>query len=574
MIKKYYEEELRYLYESGVEFAKAHPQIARYLNIDSLGDRDPYVERLFEGFAFIAGRIREKLDESLPQLTEGLINLIWPQFFQEIPSLAIVQFEPRAGYLQESRILPAGSEITTGQIGPGSDICRFRTTWPIIFNPLSLVTVKRESDYQNNDVFSFVFSLDTSVKWDKFDFKRISVFLYAEYPVAMTLHRIFTTEVIRFEVQYKNDGKCYSIDPSKAVKAGGFENDETILPTSRRSFHGQNLLKEYFAFPEKYLFVEFRGLDTLPEPQSTPEAIIIKVTASERFPVGREFTSSIFRLYCSPVVNMFLKNTESVVKNGLQPQYQVVADYASENVRVHSIHSITGINKVTGEQSVYEPYYTFKNVGKRFANTYAARFVNTAGGKRQMNVSFGGSNLSGKEIKEEIVFIEAWCTNGNLPRDMVHEGDINSPGRGFPDYIKISNITRPTMPVLPPQNDEYLWAFHTNLAANVKGIANRDVLRKYIHLYDWSGFEEKSHRIESIVAVKSEPLRKVYKGCLIFGIRFILTIEESEFKDTEDLHLFGMVLLNLFNQYVHANNFCELQFLLKPSDKMLTWNLL
>lgn len=574
MIKKYYEEELRYLYESGAEFAKAHPQIARYLNIDSLGDRDPYVERLFEGFAFIAGRIREKLDESLPQVTEGLINLIWPQFFQAIPSLAIVQFEPRAGYLQESRTLPAGSEITAGQIGPGSDICRFRTIQPITFNPLSLIKVKRQSDNQNNDVFSFVFSLDTSVKWEKYDFKKISIFLHAEYPVAMTLHRLFTTEVRKFEVLYTNNGPLYSIDPSKAVKAGGFECNETILPTSRRSFHGQNLLKEYFAFPEKFLFIEFRGIDALPEPQSTPEIIIIKITVSERFPVGREFSSSIFRLYCSPVVNMFLKNTENVIKNGLQPEYRVVADYTSENVVVHSIHSIKGINKVTGEQSVYEPYYTFRNVGKRSANTYASRFVYTAGGKRQMNISFGGPNLAGKEIKEEIIVIEAWCTNGRLAREMVHEGDINSPGRGFPDYIKISNITRPTLPVLPPQNDEYVWTFHTNLAANIKGLADREALRKYLHLFDWSGYEEKNNRIESIVAVESEPVRKAYRGCFIFGIRFVVTIEEKEFKDTEDLHLFGLVLLNLFNQYVYINNYCELQFILKPSDKTLTWNLL
>jgi type VI secretion system protein ImpG len=574
VIEKYYEEELRYLYESGSEFAKAHPQLARYLNIDSLGDRDPYVERLFEGFAFIAGRIREKLDESLPKLTEGLINLIWPQFFQEIPSLAIVQFEPRAGFLQESRVLPAGSEITTGQIGPGSDICRFRTIKPIVFNPLSLVTVKKESDNQNNDIFSFVFSLDTSVKWEKFDLKKISIFLYAEYPVAMILHRLFTTEAKRFEVQYTNDGPFYSIDPCKAVKAGGFDIDETILPTSRRSFYGHNLMKEYFAFPEKFQFIEFRGIDTLPEPQSTPETIIIRITISERFPVGKEFSSSIFRLYCSPVVNVFLKDIEPIVKNGLKPEYRVVADYTSENVVVHSIHSVKGINKVTGEQSVYEPYYSFKNAGKRTAKTYITRFLYTAGGKRQMNISFGGPNLSGKEIKEEIMVIEAWCTNGRLPRDMVHEGDISSPGKGFPDFIKISNITRPTLPVLPPQNDEYVWAFHTNLAANINGLADKELLKKYLHLYDWPGFEEKNNIIESITAVKCEPAHKVYKGCLIFGIRLIVTIEEKEFKDTQDLHLFGLVLLNLFNQYIHVNNFCELQFLLKPSDKKLTWNLL
>ena len=74
MIEKYYEEELRYLYESGTEFAKAHPDRAQFLNIDSVGDRDPYVERLFEGFAFLAARIREKLDDSFPQLTEGIIT--------------------------------------------------------------------------------------------------------------------------------------------------------------------------------------------------------------------------------------------------------------------------------------------------------------------------------------------------------------------------------------------------------------------------------------------------------------------------------------------------------------------
>jgi type VI secretion system protein ImpG len=574
VIENYYEEELRYLYESGSEFAKAHPQLARYLNIDSLGDRDPYVERLFEGFAFIAGRIREKLDESLPQLTEGLINLVWPQFFQEIPSLAIVQFEPRPGYLQESKTLPAGSEITTGQIGPGLDICRFRTIQPTIINPLSLIKVKRESDNQNNDVFSFVFSLDTSVKWEKYNLKKISIFLYAEYPVAMTLHRIFTTEAKRFEVQYANNGELYCIDPCKAVKAGGFEEDETILPTSKRSYYGHNLLREYFAFPEKFLFIEFRGIDTLPVPRETPETIIIKITVSERFPVRKEFSPSIFRLYCSPVINMFLKNTESVVKDGLKSEYRIVADYTSENVIIHSIHSVIGVNKNTGEKTLYEPYYTFRNIGKRSANTYATRFVYTAGGKRQMNISFGGPNLYGREIKEEIISIEAWCTNGRLPRDMVHEGEINSPGRSFPDYIRIFNITRPTLPVLPPEGDEYVWTFHTSLAATIKGLADREVLRKFLQLYDWSGFKEKNNRIESIAAVKSEPVHKVYKGCLIFGIRFIITIEEKGFKDTEDLHLFGLVLLNLLNQYVQVNNFCELQFLLKPSDKTLTWNLL
>lgn len=60
---RYYEAEMRYLREAGKEFSRAHPDRAAMLNLDKTGARDPYVERLFEGFAFLMGRLREKLDE-------------------------------------------------------------------------------------------------------------------------------------------------------------------------------------------------------------------------------------------------------------------------------------------------------------------------------------------------------------------------------------------------------------------------------------------------------------------------------------------------------------------------------
>ena len=41
----------------------------------------------------------------------------------------------------------------------------------------------------------------------------------------------------------------------------GFEPDEGMLPYSPRSFLGYRLLTEFFAFPEKFLFVDLTGLD-------------------------------------------------------------------------------------------------------------------------------------------------------------------------------------------------------------------------------------------------------------------------------------------------------------------------
>ena len=53
-MREYFESEMRLLHEAAADFAKAHPEQARMLNLAEVRDRDPYVERLLEGMAFIA----------------------------------------------------------------------------------------------------------------------------------------------------------------------------------------------------------------------------------------------------------------------------------------------------------------------------------------------------------------------------------------------------------------------------------------------------------------------------------------------------------------------------------------
>lgn len=92
---RYYDAEMRYLLEADEEFARVRPDRAAMLNLDKADARDPYVERLFEGFAFLMGRLREKLDDDLPELTEGLVSLLWPHYLRTIPSMSVVAFTPK-----------------------------------------------------------------------------------------------------------------------------------------------------------------------------------------------------------------------------------------------------------------------------------------------------------------------------------------------------------------------------------------------------------------------------------------------------------------------------------------------
>src|SRR5471030_3527905 len=115
---RYYEAEMRYLREAGREFAHAHPDRAAMLNLDKAGARDPYVERMFEGFAFLMGRLREKLDDDLPELTEGLVSLLWPHYLRTIPSLSIVELIPELDLMKRSEVIGQGFEVLSQPIGP------------------------------------------------------------------------------------------------------------------------------------------------------------------------------------------------------------------------------------------------------------------------------------------------------------------------------------------------------------------------------------------------------------------------------------------------------------------------
>jgi type VI protein secretion system component VasA len=56
------------------------------------------------------GRLREKLDDDLPELTGGLVSMIWPHYLRTIPSLAMVEFSVDWREMKEPQRLKKGTE--------------------------------------------------------------------------------------------------------------------------------------------------------------------------------------------------------------------------------------------------------------------------------------------------------------------------------------------------------------------------------------------------------------------------------------------------------------------------------
>ncbi len=88
-IEDFLERELVFLEEMAQPFAARYPANAKHLVAEPGANADPHLERMIEGFALLAGRIRFKLDSDFPVLTESLLQILYPHLGLIIPSMAL-----------------------------------------------------------------------------------------------------------------------------------------------------------------------------------------------------------------------------------------------------------------------------------------------------------------------------------------------------------------------------------------------------------------------------------------------------------------------------------------------------
>ena len=137
----YYNSELQHLRELGAEFARQYPKVAGRLALDEFECADPYVERLLEGFAFLTSRIRLKLDAQYPELTQHLLDVVYPNYLAPLPSMAIVRLQPdmQQASLVEGHVIPRHTALR-GMMGRGDQTaCEYRTAHEVTLWPLEVV---------------------------------------------------------------------------------------------------------------------------------------------------------------------------------------------------------------------------------------------------------------------------------------------------------------------------------------------------------------------------------------------------------------------------------------------------
>ncbi|CAB3810116.1 hypothetical protein LMG28688_07162 [Paraburkholderia caffeinitolerans] len=588
-ILRYYEAEMRYLRESGKEFARAHPDRARLLNLDRVGDRDPYVERLHEGFAFLTGRLQQKLDDELPELTEGLVSLLWPHYLRMIPSLSVVELIPLREKLQRTEVIPAGVPVRSAPISvpppsgaegttPKTVQCLYRTTQAVQLQPLSITHAGPTVRHDGRSVIRLGLELHHSARREETDLSRLRLHLNADLPVAFAMHLALTRQVdsILWRIPEVRDGEAVPL-AGITIEPAGFSTEERLWPKADVAFSGYQLLLEYFSFREKFLFVDLCGLDVAKLPAGTTR-FELELVLKTAYPSDQHFSRDNVRLFCSPVINLFELDAEPIEINHHETEYRVVpAGHQGEHVETYSVDAIGTFDHDTAERYEYVPFATFRHRGGMLRHEAPERYFHARvrpgmAGLYETWVILGGHAWETREtLPEESLSLRVTGTNGMLPRKGLREANLSELAESTPNVTGVRNLVAPTLPLYPPTGDRFQWRVLSHLAPNFLSMMDAEVLRGALALYDWTDDELNARRLAGILWVSEELLEEVSGGSVERGVLIEVTLDSQAFAGEGDLMLFGELLHRFFAAYAEINLFTKLSIVSLPSQTRTDW---
>ncbi len=606
----YYNRELQHLREMSGEFAARFPRIAGRLGLDSFECADPYVERLLEGFAFMAARVQLKLDAEFPRFTQHLFENVAPHYLCPVPSMAVVQFQPdlNEGALEDGFVVERGNVLRSLLGEKDQTACEYRTAHDVTLWPLEIT----QAQYYTREIATLDIPYDDRAKaglrlrlratagltFDKLALENLTLYLRGSDDTPMRLYEQFFSDAVSVVLRpTTKPAKWHEVIPASQIKQVGFDDDEALLPYGHRSFNGYRLIQEYFAFPQRYMFVDLCGLEGGVKQCAGDELDVIVLFNRNDLYLENVVETSHFALFCCPAINLFPKRADRIHLSDRQWEYHVVPDRTRPmDFEVYRIDAVAGFGSRSDDEQKFEPFYSSNDlVGGREGGAYFAthRIPRPASsrerrmGRRssyagsEVYVSLVDSNAAPCQSNLRQLAVTTLCTNRDLPLNMPQ-------GRGETDFTMDSGapveavkcMSGPTAPRPVHAEGERAWRFISHLSLNYLSLIDTDdaqgaaSLRDLLQLYGDTAQAHIARQVEGVKSISSQSLtrRVATPGPVTFarGLELTVTLDEAAFEGT-GVFLLGAVLERFFSKYVSLNSFTETVIKTLDRGEVIRW---
>jgi len=573
----YYERELSFIRQMAGEFADKYPKIASRLQLEADKSEDPHVERLIQAFAFLAARVHHKIDDEYPEITESLLNVLYPHYLAPVPAMSIVQFvlDPDQGKLTNGYRINRGAALYSQPVN-GSP-CRFRACYPVTLWPIEITSASLDSlgglaavPRTAVSVVKLNLHCQGGAKFSELALDRLRFYLHGESPLVHAIYEALCNNSC--EVQLRDPQKKDAapiVLSKKCVQPVGFGPDEGLLPYGPRSFLGYRLLQEYFSFPEKFLFLDFLELDRAAR-VAAGDRLDIFIFLDRAPKIEQSVARDTFRLGCAPVVNLFSQIAEPIRLNHAQTEYRVIADVRRQSAtEVYSIDSAVSVSPDREEAQEFQPFYSVRHGAgdaQQKAFWYTTRKPSARKGDTGTEVYISLVDLNFRPVLPAIdtLTLHTTCSNRDLPGKLPFGGEQGSFDlEGAAPLSRIRCLKKPTETLRAPLRRSTQWRIISHLSLNYLSLCEggREALQEILKLYDVADSSATRQQIAGITKMTSRqaigrPASMPWNG-FCRGLEVMLEFDEAKFVGS-GVFLFASVLEKFLGLYTSLNSFTQL----------------
>jgi type VI secretion system protein ImpG len=610
---KHYNRELQHLREMGGEFAAEFPKIAGRLSLDAFECADPYVERLLEGFAFLAARLQLRMDAEFPRFTHHLFEMVYPHCLCPTPSIAVVQLQPdlKEGTLADGFVVPRDSSLK-GLVGKGETTPpEYRTAHDVTLLPLELVEAQYVSSDSPGIELPDLPGLKAAIRirlrataglvLNKIKLDRLPVFIHGTGELPQRIYEQIMAGGLGVGLRPTQRPMPWQVLlPKASIHSVGFDDAQALLPYGPRSFQGYRLVAEYFACPQRFMFVELTGLSQAAS-KSSDKLIDILIFLDRYEPQLETYVNEqSFALFCTPAVNLFPKSADRIHLPDQVHEHHGGPDRTRPfDFEVHSVTEVVAYGTNLEEEQRFLPFYASSDLGGAGSAEMAYYTLHRA--PRLLSASqkkFGPrSSYIGSEVFIALVdsqeapyrhdlrqlAVSTLCTNRDLPLHMpVGKGETDFTLESGAPVESVRCLAGPTRPRPAPifTDGDFVWRLVSHLTLNYLSVVNgqerqgctalRDLLKLYGDVQD----APTRKQIEGVREVASQTItrRIPTTGPITFGrgLEVTVTCDEAAFEGT-GIFLLGAVLEQFFARYVSINSFTETVLRSVDRGEVMRW---
>lgn len=618
---RYYNQELRYLRELGGEFAVEFPKIASRLGMEGLEVTDPYIERLLEGCAFLAARVQLKQDAEFPRFSHRLLELIYPNFLAPIPAMLVAQVTPVAdANLLKGPVLPRETRLAGPASAVSGNRCEFRTGQALQLTPLTTLSAEYFLNMSELGLSGNLFGgskgtplpqrpragvriqlqLPAGMTMAQLEIDTLRFYLGGQTETAMQLHELMLSKAVGVLI---GPGSASSrmgeskrvLLPAAALQPVGYTDDEAMLPPTLRGFAGTRLLQEYFAFPERFLFVDIEGVR--PALNAVPGSLVEVIVLFSQPGTGLDgaVSAANFALHCVPAINLFPKRADRIHVTESNYEFHVVPDRTAP--LDYEVYDVVGMQGFTDDGSerrflpLYAPEHQRSLQQSAFYTIWREpRLMSEAARRDGPRSGYTGSEVfvslvdpNDAPYAESLqqVALQLRCTNRDLPVFMPSTGAQAEfkLDAGIPTQ-SVRPIAGPSRPHTALREGGVAWRLLNLLSLNYLSLLDTEggeaaaALRDLLSRFPQGTDPSVRRQIEALQNVGTRPVvrRHPIPGPIAFGrgIEVTLTVDELGYAGGSAF-LFGAAMHHYLSRHASLNSFVETVLVSLTRGEVMRW---